>query len=150
MPRKKKYTGQAKAVVEKFVEKSEKRLEAVAKQSFQDLVRQVNLPVAKGGRMRVDTGFLRASGQASLTGMPTGPSRKPTSTEPQTYDDGTPVPDTVILTIAKFKLGGRFWFGWTANYARYREAHDAFLRLGVQNWQKIVDNNVRILKERIK
>lgn len=145
----KKSTMSATAKVEQFIKKSERRTEAIIKQSVQDLIEQVQLPTGKGGRMRIDTGFLRASGQASLTGMPTGPSR-PTNAEPNFYDDGSEVPDTVILTIARFKIGGRIWFGWTANYAKYREAHDAFLRLGVQNWQSIVDNNVRILKERIK
>ena len=42
-------------------------------------------PVAaagEGGRMRVDTGFLRASGQLSFNGMPTGPSIKPADAAP--------------------------------------------------------------------
>jgi len=146
---KKKSTQSATATVKKFIGKSERRLEAITKQSVQDLIEQVQLPTGKGGRMRIDTGFLRASGQASLNGMPTGPSR-PVSSEPTFYNDGSgEVPDTVVLTIARFKMGGRIWFGWTANYAKHREAHDAFLRLGVQNWQSIVDKNVQLMKQRI-
>lgn len=123
-------------------------MEAVVKQSVQDLINDVQTPTAKGGRMRVDTGFLRASGQASLNGMPTGPSQKPSGEAK--YDDGSDVPTSVVLTIAKMKLGESIWFGWTANYAKYREAHDAFLRLGVQRWQQIVDKNVIELRKRIK
>lgn len=138
----------ATATVEDFVLKTVQRTEAVMRMSVQDLIEIMQKPMAKGGRMRVDTGFLRGSGQGSLTGMPTGPSQ-PDGTRAD-YDDGSPVPDTVILTIARFKIGGRFFWGWTANYARYREAHDGFMRLGIQNWQSIVDNNVRIARERIK
>jgi len=146
----KKSSESATATVSKFIGKTERRTEAIVKQSVQDLIEFVQLPTGKGGRMRIDTGFLRSTGQASLTGMPTGPSR-PTSDEKVFYDDGSgEVPDTVILTIVRFKLGDRIWFGWTANYAKYREGHDAFLRLGVQNWQAIVDNNVRLMKQRIK
>lgn len=95
--------------------------------------------------MRVDTGFLRASGQASLTGMPTGPGRG--------SPDGTYPPDTtsVIVTIANAKVGeDRIFFGWTANYARYRESRDAFLRLAVQKWDQIVSSNVAKAKARFK
>lgn len=143
-------TKSASATVSEFVRTSKARMQAVTKQSIQDLIEEIQTPTAKGGRMRIDTGFLRASGQASLSGMPTGPSR-PSSEEPTFYDDGSePVPDVVVLTIARFTIGGQLWFGWTANYARYREAHDGFLRLGVQNWQTIVDKNVRLMKQRIK
>ena len=107
--------------------------------------------MAKGGRMRVDTGFLRASGQASLTGMPTGPSRPPSEEPGAHYDDGSPVPASVVVTIASINVenGDKFYFGWTANYAKFREAKDGFLRLGVQRWQQIVDATVQRLKQRI-
>jgi hypothetical protein len=145
MPRAKK---SATVSVEEFVTETEQRLDAVAKQSLQELVEVVQQPMAKGGRMRIDTGFMRASGQGSLTGMPVGPSR-PESDEPLHYDDGSEVPNNVVLTIARLDLGGRFYFGWTANYAKFREAKDAFLRLGVQRWSQIVASVATRLADRI-
>lgn len=144
----KKTTKRAAAVVADWVLETEARLNAVAKQSLQELVEEVQTPRAKGGNMRIDTGFLRASGQGSIGSMPTGPSRRPDDTEAR-YDDGSAVPDTTVLTIARLKLGDVFYFGWTANYAKYREAKDAFLRRGVQNWQKIVASVVGRLAARI-
>jgi hypothetical protein len=138
----------ATSVVDKWVSDSWERTEAVVKQSLQDLTEEIQTPVAKGGRMRVDTGFLRASGQGSLNGMPTGPSRPPDGDEGVNYDDGEAVPNSVVLTIAGMKIGDSFFFGWTANYAKYREAKDAFLRLGVQRFQQIVDATVQRLKQR--
>jgi hypothetical protein len=93
--------------------------------------------------MRVDTGFLRASGQASLDGMPSGPARGE-ATGNYEFD-----PNVSTLVIARAKLGGKIWFGWTANYARPREAKDAFLRMAVQRWKSIVSQVVTELKQRI-
>lgn len=139
----------AAAVVADWVRDSEQISEAVVKQSLQELIRDVQTPTAKGGRMRVDTGFLRASGQGALGQMPTGPSRAPDERDVH-YDDGKPVPTATIITLAKLKIGDTFYFGWTANYARYREAHDGFLRLGVQKWQTIVNGVVGRLSRKNK
>lgn len=143
-----KTTKRAAAVVADWVRETDARLNAVAKQSLQELVEEVQTPRAKGGNMRVDTGFLRASGQGAIGNMPSGPSRRPDDTEAR-YDDGSLVPDTTVLTIARLKLGETFYFGWTANYAKYREAKDAFLRRGVQNWSHIVAGVVARLATRI-
>lgn len=131
--------GNFSAKVDDFVRVSKERMEAVTKDAIQTLVEDAQLPVAKGGHMRVDTGFLRASGQYSLNGMPTGPSRP---------SDGVSTADTTVM-LAKLQVGGRIFFGWTANYAKYREYHDGFLGLAVQRWQSIVDESVRKLKQRI-
>lgn len=99
--------------------------------------------------MRVDTGFLRASGQASLNGMPTGPVRGD-STDKHHYDNGEKVSPTVTLNLGELKLGSTLFFGWTANYAIYREAYDGFLEGATQNWQKIVNTVTDEIRERIK
>lgn len=138
----------ASATIRRFVAETSETLDAVFRQSTQELIADIQTPVAKGGRMRVDTGFLRASGQASLTGMPTGPVRPPENAKPGQYSDGAEVPTLTIVTIAKAKAGDTIFFGWTANYAIYREAKDAFLRLGVQKWQQIVDRVTRRLEPR--
>ena len=136
----------ATAQIDAIILKTEKRSIALARQSTQMLVDQAQTPVAKGGKMRVDTGFLRASGQMSLNGMPTGPVR-PEVDQPGNYNwEQT----TVITTLARLKLGGAAFFGWTANYAKYRETYDGFLDSAVQNWPEIVEKVARQIKARIK
>lgn len=136
--------GSFTADIEDIVAVSEQRMIAVMRQSLQDVVDNAQLPTAKGGRMRVDTGFLRASGQASLTGMPQGPIR---GTKDDTYstDDSE-----VIATLGEMKLGAIFFFGWTANYAQYREIYDGFLEGALQHWGSIVAINTDTLRQRIK
>lgn len=121
------------AVVEGFVTETEKRMIALAKQSTTNLIEIVQTPTAKGGKMRVDTGFLRASGQMSLTGLPSGPARGDPDKK-YTWNKANAVAD-----FAGFTLGQTIYFGWSANYATYREAYDGFLISGIQQWQSIVD-----------
>lgn len=96
--------------------------------------------------MRVDTGFLRASGRMSLTGMPTGPATKPDGAK---KDQFTPMFSSSLIGLAEAKLGATIFVGWTAKYAKYREVKDAFLETALQNWQQIVDINVAKLRARI-
>lgn len=117
------------ATISKFVRDNERVLIAVVQDATQSLIVDAQLPVAKGGRMRVDTGFLRLSGQVSLSGLPIGPSRKGETSSAQDAN----------LVIADVKPGDTIWFGWTAEYAIYREAKDAFLGLAVQRWQVFID-----------
>lgn len=123
------------------------RLVALMRMSVQDVVNNAQQSIFKGGRMRIDTGFLRASGQASLTGMPTGPTRGE-SKDKFHYDDGSSSVEVSLL--GKLKLGMTFFFGWTAEYAQYREIYDGFLEGALQQWGRIVAFNTDILRERIK
>lgn len=129
------------ATVEGFVTETQKRMRALAMQATQELIEEVQTPTGKGGKMRVDTGFLRASGQMSLTGMPSGPVRG----KARDKDDKSQDPlygwnnANAIADFANFTLGQTIYFGWTANYAKYREAYDGFLISGIQNWQTIVN-----------
>lgn len=126
------------ADIEQFVLKSEKRLEAVIKNSIQDVTEMAQTPVGKGGRMRVKTNFLRASGRASTEGFPSGPSVRPADAQDNSFEyDG----EAVNAVIIKMKLGDTFYFGWTANYAAIRETHDGFLETATQNWQQFVNAN---------
>ena len=45
--------------VKEFSEKSKKRVLAVSRAAIQDVINEAQTPVAKGGKMPVDTGFLR-------------------------------------------------------------------------------------------
>lgn len=126
---------------------SEQRMLAVMQSSLQDVVNEMQQPVAKGGKMRVDTGFLRASGRASLTAFPSGPSIKPSAAAPNSY---TWNGEAISATLIKMKFGDTFYFGWTANYARYRELYDGFLEAAMQHWPRIVAFNTDTLRQRIK
>lgn len=166
-----------KSDMDKFVINTDQRMLALVRQSVQDLIDDAQTvgpsvastrssiaqglgsigrgkkkkliqgpPIAagEGGRMRVDTGFLRASGQASLNGMPQGPTRgDPDKTYP--YDTGS-----VILAIGTLQLGATFYFGWTAAYARIREAYDGFLEAAVQKWPIFVARNTETIKGLVK
>lgn len=126
------------AVVEDFVAKSPERMLAVVRGSLRDVIDMAQVPVAKGGRMRVDTGFLRASGRASLTGLPSGNGqRPPNALKNQFQFDG----EAVNATLLKMQLGDTFYWGWIANYAQVRELYDGFLGMAIQRWQEIVSAN---------
>lgn len=133
--------------VEEWVEKCEKRLEAVVRGSIQDLVINAQTPVAQGGRMRVDTGFLRASGRASLEGWPSGPNIKPKEAKPNSY---TYNGKAVSATLLNMKIGDTFYFGWTANYAEYRELYDGFMEGSMRHWQRYVAFNTDKARQRFK
>ena len=45
--------------LDKIIANTEKKMFAVFKDSFQDLIEEASTPVSAGGKMRVDTGFLR-------------------------------------------------------------------------------------------
>jgi hypothetical protein len=148
------YTGRKRAYghlaadVEDIVAVLEERMLMLMRQSLQDVINEAQLATKKGGRMRVDTGFLRASGQASLTGMPTGPSRRELTAK-NAYNDGV-TPPNVTVQLGDLKIGATFYFGWTANYAKYRELYDGFLEGALMNWSRIVAFNTDTIRQRIK
>lgn len=118
------------AQIDAFAEQAKAKLELVVKQSAQDVGDLAQRPVAKGGNMPIDTGFLRNSLVAGLNGS--------------TSLSG---PDAYVLAIAGMELGDSVLFGWTANYARYVEygtqgrAGRFFMLNAAQQWQAIVARN---------
>ena len=115
-------------------------VEAVWKQSAQEVVNEMQKPVAAGGRMRVDTGFLRASLMASTASMPPiNPQAVPAEGAGYSFAD-----TDIIATIAGAELGQTLHFGYTASYAAFREygamgqPPDAFVRTAAQKWPFIV------------
>lgn len=140
--------GTFSAQVEAWVKKSHGRLLAVRNEAAQDVVEIMQTPVGAGGRMRVDTGFLRASlvavkgeGLPLKTSNPGGIN--------YTYDAGQ-----VALVIAGADLKDALTFAYTANYARPREygargqPGDRFVALAAQQWQRVVDEAVARVKAR--
>lgn len=136
------------ADVDRIVVNTEKRMLMVMKQSLINAINEMQTPVSKGGKMRVDTGFLRASAQASLNGVPNGPSMKPKDATKGQYDDGSRKYPEIEATIGQMQFGSTLFFGWTANYAKYREAYDGFAYSTIQRWQQIVDAVVAEAKRR--
>lgn len=130
------------ASVAAWVKKSKRRMDAVAAGSAQDVARGATTPVAKGGNMRVKTGFLRASFMASTTQMPQiNPYARPPADAPD--NSYSPTEDDVALVIAAWNAGREtLYMGFTASYARPREYKDGFVRLEAQKWQETVDRNV--------
>lgn len=122
-----------KTQMDEIVLNTKERMLAVVRTAITDTIEEAQTPVAKGGRMRVKTGFLRASGGAALNAAPQGPSKG----DP----DGnyTWNIESLNTVLANMKLGDAFYFGWTARYAKYREVYDGFLETAVQNWQTNVN-----------
>ena len=92
-----------------------------------------------GGRMRVVTGFLRASIQGNINSMPKGPS---SNEKDKKYGLGQIVAgEAISVTLLKWDplSTDSIFVGWTANYARPREYYDGFLRGAVEKWDRTVD-----------
>lgn len=124
------------AQIRNWTEKAKRNLDLVIKQSAQDVFEIAQTPVAQGGNLPVDTGFLRNSFVASLNGSTslTGP-------------------DAYVLAIAGFELGDVIFGGWTAEYAVHVEfgargrAPRFFMRGAAQQWQSIVNANAAKLRD---
>jgi hypothetical protein len=138
------------AAVAQWADKVEGAVEAIFKEATQEVVEEMQRPVGQGGRMRVDTGFLRASLLASSTSMPAISAAKPVAGGTYTPDFGQ-----IEAVIAGADIGGTLYFGYTASYAGYREygangqPADGFVRLAAQNWPIIVDRKAAELKARL-
>jgi hypothetical protein len=128
------------AQIDEIIERNSEKLTALVRQSVQEIVDIAQTPSEKGGKMRVKTGFLRVSGQMSLTGLPSGTIRRDKDAS-YNYSDST-----VVATLGKWQTGNTIYYGWTANYAVYREIYDGFLASALQNWSDIVEKNTGILK----
>lgn len=119
---------------------TQERMNAVVRGSAQEVCRIAQTPVSKGGRMVVDTGFLRNSFQSSLNGS-------------TSLTGG----DSYVLVAASMEAGDVAEFGWTAAYARrinygftgqdskgrtYNQQGAHFLEGAAAEWQNIVRGEV--------
>ena len=109
--------------------KSSDHMEAVAKQAIQDMTDDIQRPRASGGRMPVDTGFLRNSAGASLGGSP-----------------ATGDLSSLEGALINMQIGDTYTFGWGANYARFMNNKYGFLSLPVQDWNNYVYRAVQKVK----
>ena len=120
------------ADVEAFVEKTKEQMLRVAKQSIQDTVRSAQVPVAQGGDMPVDLGFLRNSLVTEIKGASL---------------DG---PNSYVLGLSSFELGDPFSVAWTASYAIPRhyavgvgQGGGLWRDKAAQRWESVVQANAR-------
>lgn len=137
--------------VDAWVTKTKARMEAVRKESAQRVVEIMQTPgpsvanpgATGGGRMPIDSGFLRSSLQGVI-GDTLPPVRfKPNGDRKHSYDGGQ-----VNLVIAGSTLGDIIVVAYTANYAKFVEARYAFVRLASQQWPRVVEEVVREAKSR--
>ena len=136
--------GKFSASVDAWVRKTRARQDAVHRRAAELLFEASNLPVAKGGKMPVDLGFLRASFDASLHGMPVGPTRPG---EGAAADNAGNI--AAVLTSAS--ITDTIWAGWTAVYARRQEyEHHGFARSAADRWGEFVDRAAREAKASIR
>lgn len=135
--------GSFATAVDAWALETSQRLEAVVKTAAQDVASEIIKPVGAGGRMRVDTGFLRASLRSSTTAMPQI-DRNATGGTGVSFGD----PD-VALTILGAIMGQPIYLGFTAAYAAHREygargqAPDGFVRAAAEQWPALVNGAVR-------
>jgi hypothetical protein len=93
--------------------------------------------------MRVDTGFLRASGGAALNQRPSGP-----TSPDDAASGGSQTGEPLAVALAKMQPGDALYWGWTANYALPREFKDGFARGAAEQCERIVDNKAAQAKAR--
>lgn len=131
--------------IEERMQTYNKRLEAVFKSSAQDVVRGMTRPRAKGGNMRVKTGFLRSSLMASTATMPliNPTSRPPPGTPDSTYDFSA---GPAIGVIISARLTDEIYLGFTASYAAPREHWDGFIEAERLKWPQTVKRNTERAK----
>lgn len=129
------------AQVADWVIETEGVLLAVVRASIQRLVDKVQQPVAKGGNMPVDTGWLRKSFQVTLNVPATGLVDNPGGTHLWNDTD-------TIMAIAGLELGDTIYGMFTAKYAIYVEyGHGnvpprGMVRKAAQQWNAIVNDVV--------
>lgn len=131
--------------VGQFKRNFERRHRLVMRTAVQDIVSVAQRTQAESGRMRVDTGFLRASIQGSLNTMPSGPTRPKKGSKKGAYSGRQASGEPVSVTLIRWdpNHSGTLFVGWTANYARIRESKDGFLRGAVEKWDTTVKRAAR-------
>lgn len=137
------------AQISNWVTKSERNIEAVVKESSQRVISTMQEPRASGGRMPVDTGFLRASLVPSLN-IVTVSSRENPDTGFHNFDN-----NQVALKLAGLELGDTFYAVYAANYAAAQNygtqgrAPAGFVEGAAAQWQTIVNSVTLELQARL-
>lgn len=115
-----------------WTEKAKRRAADIVRQSAQDVIEDAQETVARGGRMPVDTGFLRNSLVSDLNGAQVA------------QGEGG-----YVLALAQMQGGDVIRFGWTADYALHVEYGARgipgrhFVGVAASRWQEFVDAAAR-------
>ena len=125
------------AAIDDFIRKSEFLMEAVIKDAAQATFNEAQSMV------RIDTGFLINSAQASIGTLPVGEGK---NTKGDDYKYPEWQDSSVSASLLQWDLNSPFYFGWVANYARARENKDGFMRRAAQNWPQHVNKAVAKVK----
>lgn len=127
------------ASVDAFTVRTRSRALAVVRIAASMVAEDAGRPRAQGGRMRVDTGFLRNSIRGAVGALPYGPSKGPRKTKDGiVWRDPMGSADEVALVVTRWDGMSPLYIGWTANYARYREYKDGFMEGATRQWQRFV------------
>lgn len=132
------------AKVTAWVRKTKARQEAVFRTSVERFVEAMQTPVGRGGNMPVDTGFLRSSLVANLSGDI--PLKRERPSDEASYSPST---GEVVLVIENATLKDTITLAYTASYARFAEygargrAGRRFMTLAAQRWNEIVNQTCR-------
>jgi len=133
------------ATVDAWCTESTDRMERIWKASAQQLG-----SIANNG-VPVDTGFARASFQASTDSMPAiDPGATNKAHTPVGFDFGE-----ISTTIASATLGQTIFLGWSAAYilplefGHSQQAPQGFARLAAMQWPSIVSGVVTEAKSRV-
>lgn len=124
---------QFSASVDYWVRKARGNMLTVVRESASRLAEQAQTTIPEGGKLPIDTGYLRASFVAVLNASLPPTRRNPDPNVSYTYDGGP-----IDLTINSMKLGDVLTMGWTAEYAGVQEYKHGFQRSAAQNWPAIV------------
>lgn len=122
------------ASIERFEQQTAAKMRKIALASMLDLFNTAQTPIAKGGRMPVDTSNLRNSFVIEINGAKVG-------------EGG----DSYVLGINGFQIGDIVQGAWGAPYARARHYAPASFGQGLglwrddaaTRWQSIVRKNAR-------
>lgn len=132
-----------------WVRERNERETAVFRESAQRLIEVMQTPVSQGGRMRVDTGFLRASLMVSLGDANFSIRQAPP--DPRKPGDTSVIyqPSDAAVVIAQAEIADKITATYTAAYARAREYRgDAFRAMAVMQWPQIVSEVCREAQSR--
>lgn len=139
--------GSFSAAVDAWTRATRERMEAVRKEAIQRTIEVMQTPRAKGGALRVDTGFLRASLMAAVGSANFAVRDRPDGDASYNWNASQ-----VTLVIAQAQLEQPIEVVYTAAYARAREygargqPGDRWVALAAQQWPRIVEETIRDAK----
>ena len=133
------------ATVGDFVEKTERNLTAVFKQSVEDVFEIAQTPKGEGGRMPVDNNFLRGGLRMTLNGQFVSQGEAAYIATVERADFGDVVRGEYTVDYA---MRQEYGFVGTDSLGReYNQKGNFFVGNAVGQWQNIVTKNARLLAQ---